>query len=629
MCGIAGIVSSAVVGDARERVRCMTEAQVHRGPDDGGVADLSPSDESLRVVFGSRRLAILDLSAAGHQPMCNEDGSVWVVFNGEIYNFAELRSELLELGHRFRSRSDTEVLLHGYESWGLEQLLKKLNGMFAFAIWDTRNRRVAIGRDRLGEKPLYYFWDQKTLIFASELKAVIASGLIKPELSPAATVAYLTLGSVPAPLSMIKGVNALPPGHMIILEAGKLRVEQYWRLNPAEEGIGAEEAVEEVSILLRDSVKLRLVSDVPVGVFLSGGLDSSSIVALARELTTGVLRTYSMVFREQEFSEGPWAEQVARKFGTEHVAGEITSVDVREQLPAIVSAMDQPSVDGVNTYYVSRFTRGNGTVVALSGVGGDEVFGGYATFRTVPRLMRLKPLFSTLTGLSSWAAWAAQRLPRGWSMDRLAEFIGSSQSIDAAYLAVRGMFSARAVAAVLDPDFAAEGYEEFNPLLYLSSCAAPAQSIQNRVGALELRTYMHNQLLRDTDVMSMAHSLEVRSPMLDHRLVEFVAKVPAAVKFNGRPKSLMIEALGDKLPAEVVTRPKRGFHFPFEVWLKDGLRGCANDILFDNGTHGVVNSAGVQNLWQRFLDGRVHWSRPWSLIVLMLWIRTLEFGSQV
>jgi asparagine synthase (glutamine-hydrolysing) len=623
MCGIAGIVSSVVIRDGQECVQRMTAAQFHRGPDDGDVADLSPPDESLRVVFGSRRLAILDLSPAGHQPMSNEDGSVWIVFNGEIYNFAQLRTELLQLGHRFRSHSDTEVLIHGYESWGLEELLRRLNGMFAFAIWDARNRRMAIARDRLGEKPLYYFWDQKTLIFASELKAVIASGLTKPELSPAATVAYLTLGSVPAPLSMIKGVNALPPGHMITFEAGKLRVECYWWLDLEEERIGAGEAIEEVLSLLRESIKLRLVSDVPVGVFLSGGLDSSSIVALARELTAGPLRTYSMIFREQEFSEAPWAEQVARKFGTEHIAGETTSADVREQLPAIVSAMDQPSVDGVNTYYVSKLTRGNGTVVALSGVGGDEVFGGYPTFRTVPKLMRLKPLFSTLTGLSSWAASAAQRFPRGRSMDRLAEFINSSLSVDAAYLAVRGMFSAGAVATVLDPDFAASGYQEFNPVSYLSSCAMAAESIQNRVGALELRTYMHNQLLRDTDVMSMAHSLEVRSPMLDHRLVEFAAKVPPSVKFNGRPKSLMIQALGGKLPAEIVTRPKRGFHFPLEVWLKDGLRERASEIISGDQMQGVLNSAGVGNMWQRFLSGRVHWSRPWSLIVLMVWLRTL------
>jgi asparagine synthase (glutamine-hydrolysing) len=446
------------------------------------------------------------------------------------------------------------------------------------------------------------------LILASELKAVIASGLTKHELSPAATVADLTLGSVPAPLSMIEGIHALPPGHALTFENAKLRVEAYWRLDLDKERIGAGDAVEEVSRLLQDSIRLRLASDVPVGVFLSGGLDSSSIVALARELTTGLLRTYSMVFREQEFSEGPWAEQVARIFGTEHVAGEITGADLRDQFSEIFSAMDQPSVDGVNTYYVSKLTRRNGTVVALSGVGGDEVFGGYPTFRTVPKLMRLKPLFSSLKSVGGLTAWAAHRFPRWRSMDRLAEFVGSSLSIEAAYLAVRGMFSAKAIAAVLDPGFAARGYEEFNPLLYMSSCATPAQSIQSRVGALELRAYMHNQLLRDTDVMSMAHSLEVRSPMLDHRLVEFVAKVPASVKFNGRPKSLMIHALEGKLPAEIVTRAKLGFHFPFVVWLKDSLRECAGAILPDKGAHGVVNSAGVQNVWQRFLSGRVHWS---------------------
>jgi asparagine synthase (glutamine-hydrolysing) len=627
MCGIAGIVTTAPIANLCERVKRMTDAQVHRGPDDQGVLNLTRPHEAPRVVLGSRRLAILDLSAAGHQPLANEDRSVWVVFNGEIYNFRELRTQLIRLGHHFHSQTDTEVLVHGYESWGLEELLSKLNGMFAFALWDTKERRLVVSRDRLGEKPLYYFWDGKTFAFASELRALMASGLIERSLNPAATIAYLLMGSVPAPLSMISRVQMLLPGHSVVLERGTLQLERYWRLDFIEDlRIGKGEAAEEVSHLLEDAIKVRLVSDVPVGVFLSGGVDSSSIVAVARKLIRGPLRTYSMVFREEQFNEGPWAEHVARTFRTEHIAGEATAKEIRDHLPELVSAIDQPSVDGINTYYVSELARSNGTVVALSGVGGDELFGGYSTFCTVPQLMKLSRFLSPLNTFRSQASWIAQRLPNGSSLEKLLEFGGSQRSLEAAYMARRGVFTGGGTAAILNRDFASSGFAEFDPMIYLSSCRAHSQSLENRVAGLELRTYMHNQLLRDADVMSMAHSLEVRAPLLDYRLVEFVASVPASVKFNGRPKDLLIRALGDRLPAEIVARPKRGFHFPFEIWLKDDFRESAEEILSASALADIFDRQAVKTLWQRFLAKRAHWSRIWSLIILQTWIQ--QFGAQ-
>jgi asparagine synthase (glutamine-hydrolysing) len=625
MCGIAGIVTYTAIEHLRERVQRMTDAQLHRGPDDAGVLCLTHPHENVSVMLGSRRLAILDLSAAGHQPLANEDRSVWVVFNGEIYNFRELRNELISLGHRFHSHTDTEILVHGYESWGIEGLLSRLNGMFAFALWDNNHKRLLVSRDRLGEKPVYYFWTGKTFAFASELRALMASGLIERHLNPAATMAYLRMGSVPAPLTMMKNVYALLPGHSIVLEKETLELTRYWRLDFIEDSaIGHDEAAEEVSRLLEDAIRIRLISDVPVGVFLSGGLDSSSVVSFARKILHGPLRTYSMVFREDGFDEGPWAQQVARTFHTEHIAGEATAKDIREHLPELVAAIDQPSVDGINTYYVSQLARSNGTTVALSGIGGDELFGGYPTFRTVPRLMKLSRILSPLGRFRSQAAFVARGLPHSSSLDKLLESSLDPRSFEAAYMAMRGLFSTAEAAAILHHDFAAMACPAFDLLSYLSACRVHTQSPGNGVSALELRTYMHNQLLRDADVMSMAHSLEVRAPLLDHRLVEFLARVPASVKFDGRPKSLLIRALLGKLPLGILQRPKRGFHFPFEIWLTLDLRSSIEEVLSGSSLVGIFDSKGVNSLWQRFLARRVHWSRIWSLVVLQMWLQ--QFG---
>jgi asparagine synthase (glutamine-hydrolysing) len=629
MCGIAGVVTIGRLTDLRTAVQRMCDAQAHRGPDDSGVTAFRAEGLSVQAAIGSRRLSILDLSAAGHQPMENEDGSLAVVFNGEIYNFAQLRDQLSRYGHAFRSRSDTEVLLRGYEQWGIAGLLPRLNGMFAFAIWDVRKQRLVIARDRLGEKPLYYAWDGKSFVFASELTALLASGLVERRLNPAAALAYLMMGSVPAPLTMIDGVAALPPGHVLVLEDTHLSVEPYWRLEFTENPrIGAAEAAEEVLRLLRDAVSSRLVSDVPVGIFLSGGIDSSAMVALAREATNGTLRTYSLTFREAEYSEAPFAEIVARKFGSEHVAEEMTAGELRDELPKIIRAMDQPTVDGVNTYFVSKLTRRCGTVVALSGIGGDELFGGYSTFRSIPRLCWLAKWLGPLVTAGGKAASSAPQWLRWRSFDKLVDFSKSPRSLAAAYLAARAVFPPGTAVELLDPDFAAASGERLDPLGYLSSCMpSGTPCAENQVSGLELRVYLQNQLLRDTDVMSMVHSLEVRAPLLDHRLVEFVASVPASIKFARRPKDLMLRALGNRLPDEVVARPKRGFLFPFDQWLRSSLRAEMEELLTSEDRGGYFCPKAALTLWQNFLDGRVHWSHVWALATLRLWIERALCGG--
>jgi len=634
MCGIAGIVklNGPAAPEIIAAVRRMMEAQIHRGPDDSGIvafgapssSPVTPDPSGPSAVLGHRRLAIIDLSDAGHQPMANEDGSVWVTYNGEIYNFQELRTELIDRGHRFRSRTDTEVLVHGYEEWDLEGLLARLRGMFAFGLWDQRRRRLFLARDRLGEKPLYYAWQSGTLLFASELKALLASGLIERRLNPAAVVAYLTLGSVPAPLTMIEGVQALPPGCFLTLQDGRLDLERYWRLAFEEDPDLTEgEALEEVRALLKEAVRLRLVADVPVGAFLSGGVDSSAIVALMREVTGGTIRTFSMVFEEQEFSEGRFARRVAREFETEHTEYVVTAEEVLRELPRIIEAMDQPTIDGVNTYFVSKVTRQSGTIVALSGVGGDELFGGYPSFRLIPRLYRLARLTPTVPG----GRWVLERalglLGQYGRAHKLRTVFQHAPSPEAAYLAVRGLFLDEALLTLVSPEFLAHASQQWTPLGYLQDLTRDynGASLSNTASLLELRTYMHNQLLRDTDVMSMAHSLEVRLPFLDHRLVEFLEKVPASYKFRGALKRLLLQALDGRLPKEVTDRPKWTFTFPFERWLRSdpAWRSTLEEAL-GRPLDGVLDTLGVNLLWNRFLQGRVHWSRVWAIAVLCLWL---------
>lgn len=617
MCGIAGIVKidGRIGPEDVVAVQRMTDAQVHRGPDDSGLY------HDQCAVLGTRRLCIIDLSEAGRQPMSNEDGTVWVTYNGEVYNFPGLRQELSGKGHIFRSRTDTEVLVHGYEEWGIEKLLSRLRGMYAFGIWDTKTQRLFLARDRLGKKPLYYSWDGKQLCFASEIKALLASGMIERRLSPAGTVAYLTFGSVPAPLTMIEGVEVLPPASYLALQDTGVRVKSYWHLAfSGDSRLTEEEAVERLRALLREAVRVRLVADVPVGAFLSGGIDSSAIVALMRETTGGTIRTFSMVFREKEFSEGSFARSVARKFETEHTEHEVTATEVLAELPRIIRAMDQPTIDGVNTYFVSKATRKSGTIVALSGIGGDELFGGYPSFRLVPRLFQVSRIAQAVPG----CRWAFQKaldfFPPNGKVAKLKALFSHPASLEMAYLAVRGLFLDRELSALVQPDVLEQACRQFTPVSYLKDVMDDHLhlGLANVASLLELRTYMHNQLLRDTDVMSMAHSLEVRTPFLDHPLVEFLATVPARHKFSPRPKRLLLEALNGKLPSEATDRPKGTFTFPFERWLNGEWTGAIEESLQLQNDAGL-NQGEIQALRQRFLSGKAHWSRLWAVMVLQLW----------
>ena len=609
MCGIAGLIR--VEGRSVEDilvVERMTSAQIHRGPDADGLY------QDGRVVLGHRRLSIIDLSPLARQPMANEDDTVWVTYNGEIYNYPELRKELVSRGHHFRSQSDTEVILHGYEEWGIEGLLAKLRGMFAFGLYDSR-RGLILARDRMGIKPLYYFVQEKTglLIFASEVKALLRSGLAPREYDLDAVAGFLLAGSVPAPLTTIQGVRCLAAGHYLLWQEGRITTRKYWDLTygPAERT----ENTADLGELLQDAVSRHLVSDVPVGLFLSGGVDSAALVAIAsrspktREFP---LETLTVAFDEQEFSEARQAREIAARFHTRHHEIRVTSDDFMRELPAILAAMDQPTNDGVNTYFVSQAARHAGLTVVLSGLGGDEVFWGYRHYRWLAgraRWLVRCPAAARRALTVGATTWGQIRGRENWM--RMA-FLDKRASNPALYLLMRGFFPPQQVMRLLGI-----GQSQLNAAVEQHFEMSGANG-RNGVGAdafnyLEFKRYLHDQLLRDTDTFSMAHSIEVRVPYLDHTIVEHAAHIQPASKIgNGINKPLLVGAVDDPLLLKAGAGKKRGFSFPMDRW----MRGHANELQEMAVGTTLLDGGAVRALWRQFDSGRLHWSRAWALSVL-------------
>jgi len=624
MCGICGIyldrpADATVLAQATAG---MNSAVAHRGPDDQG-AWLDPAG---RAALGNRRLAIIDLSAAGHQPMVDPSGQVVLTYNGEIYNFPELRQELEASGYPFRGHSDTEVILGLYLRDGPE-MVRRLRGMFAFGLWDGRARTLMLARDRLGIKPLYYGRGSTGWVFAQEIRALRVSGLIPAALNSVALAAYLRLGSVPGPLSVLEGVMEVPPASTVTLNPGgdATAPRRYWEIPEprSSAGRGAPPS-DELRDRLRDAVARHLISDVPLGVFLSGGVDSSAIVAMMREAGHSRIRTFSITFAEPEFDEGAEAGRAAGWFGTEHTAWRVSGEDVAHDLDDIVAAMDQPTIDGINTYYVSRATRRSGTVVALSGLGGDELFCGYPSFRQTPRLKAWRQILGRF-GPARYAAESVLAVAPFSGSARLRESLREQPTLASAYAVVRGLLTREELGHLLRPGPIRDAVREFNAAAALAALAPslPEDPIA-ATGVLELRGYMHNQLLRDTDTMSMAHSLEVRVPFLDHPLVEFAAGLPGSVRANGHPpKRLLLEALKDRLPPGT-GGAKRGFTFPLGRWLEGPLRSRVDETLCDVE---IFEPAAVSRLWAGVRAGRIHWSRIWAVVVLALWLKQFSHAS--
>lgn len=631
MCGIAGLftVERPVDADLVSAVLRMADHQVHRGPSDWGI--LLPDEavrnsavrslledrgwEHVRTYTGSRRapaaviinrrLSILDLSPAGRMPMGTADGRVWVTYNGEIYNFAEIRDELTARGHVFRSHGDTETLLHGYAEWGPE-VVQHLRGMFAFAVLDVRrpdDPKLVLARDRFGIKPLY--WGRRNCLFqfASEVRALMAGGLMPNEPEPRGFHGFLVYGSVPTPWTTVRDVQSLPAAHALEIDEVSYsypKPRRYWAVPPAgSRNVSYDAAVSEVRRVLEESVRLHLVSDVPLGVFLSGGMDSTALVALASSHLDHPLTTLSVTFDESQFSEGEQAAATARRHGTKHVDVRIQGRDFLNDLPRILAAMDQPSVDGVNTYFVTKAAREAGLIVALSGLGGDEVFWGYPGFRSGPRLARL----ASLPGAARFAALIARGAgalgrPRLEKLEFLRE-----HPLFGPYLAIRGLFppsrAARLLGAGRLPLWVSEDRDTG------LDATAYAQ--------LELAEYLEHRLLRDTDVFGMSQTLEVRVPFLDHRLVELVAALPITYLCTGQgSKPLLAAALSDVYADGITTRPKMGFAFPFGSWMRQGWDELARQTAHPE-PHAERETKRVTSDFRR---GKAHWSRAWSLAVL-------------
>jgi asparagine synthase (glutamine-hydrolysing) len=633
MCGIFGIVAqnSRIPAGVLER---GTESLAHRGPDDSGTVALHDSAAgAAEIGLGNRRLAILDLSPRAHQPMHDAETGNWIVYNGEIYNFREIRCQLEQAGTSFLSHSDTEVVLKAYARWG-EQCLTKFRGMFAFAIWDARRHRLFLARDPMGIKPLYYVQSGSYFLFASEVRTLLGTGLVPRRIDHAGLINYLTFGSACDPLTLTKGVRALPAGHTLIWEGGNLRQSPYWDLvdeaahtrhgwASVSAGNG-KRAAQELQPILEEAVHLQLVSDVPVGVFLSGGIDSSALVSI---LSRGDVTpsTFSIVFREAEFSEARHSRAIAAKFQTDHHEISISQADVLAAIPEALRAMDLPTMDGINTYFVSRETRRAGVKVALSGLGGDEIFAGYSSFRSVPRLERFARLWNHVPGAfrGALASAAAAFAPKNDQNRKLASFARSPERIMHPYFLIRMLFTP-AQRDRLFPTADAQAADAATVSQHLLLQRALPLDPINRVSYLESRCYMLNTLLRDTDFMSMSQGLEVRVPLIDHHLARTVLALPGTWKLGRTPKKLLVGALAGSLPEEIVHRPKRGFTLPFERWMRQELRPEIEPVLdakrISGGPlGGLLDGNQTQQVWKDFLRGTVSWSRPWSLYVLQRW----------
>lgn len=619
MCGIAGRFNhnpSHVVDTAA--LAAMTDAVTHRGPDAAGYF------HAPGIGLGHRRLSIIDL-ATGDQPLANEDGQVQVVFNGEIYNFAEIRAELIGRGHRFRTNSDTEVIVHGYEEWG-ERCVDRFRGMFAFALYDARAHRLFIARDRLGVKPLYYAEVPGGIVFGSEIKALLQDADVSRDWRPEAIDAYLTLLFVPAPHTIYSGIHKLPPAHTLVAESGRVRISKYWDLeftgtgDPRRE----DEYLEELDALLREAVSLRLISDVPLGAFLSGGIDSSIVVAYMKETSATTPVTISVGFENDAYNESHHAETVARHLACEFHAL-VASPHIESLLPKLAWHFDEPFADSsaVPTYYVSQAARQLVTV-ALSGDGGDELWAGYAHHRVEHMEQRARGALGPARHVASWLGRA---LPLSVKGARSLRHLGARPEDAYALKHVNGTFEPHAKDRLYASDFN-RAIAGTDPLAALRDAyrACASRDPMDRALYADARVYMIDDVLTKVDRMSMAVSLEAREPLLDHKLLEFAARVPMALKLrNGRSKHLLRRILERRVPRSIVERGKSGFAAPIGDWLRGPLAAMTSELLLDGRLRdrGLFNDIEVRRLWEDHRTRRGdHPHRLWQLVMLELWFRT-------
>jgi asparagine synthase (glutamine-hydrolysing) len=623
MCGIAGIATAGSAEPLRPAAENMAVAMRHRGPDSQGVQSLGS------CLLVNARLAIMDLSDRGRMPMPSADGQFWITYNGETYNARELRGELECRGHQFVTTTDTEVVLHLYQEYG-EACVNKLRGMFAFAIWDERQHKLFLGRDRLGIKPLYLYRSSEQLLFSSELKALLASGLVPRRIDPAGLRVYLQLGHIPPPWSGVRDVTPLLPGHIGVWQEGRWRTEEYWSLEPHSTSIPSGNGLAaNLSEVLLDAMRNHLVSDVPVLIFLSGGTDSACLAAVARAAGAENLCAMSVGFGEAEFDETSLTRRTAQALGIPLEIVKLEAPRVEEGIDHAIWALDQPTVDGLNSYWISKLGAEAGFKVALTGQGGDELFGGYKSlewferFHAIARLARTFPTmpFDRLLDRSSF--------PFRWR--KLSYLIGANDPFVAAQLAVKVLFLDRDVSELVSPSLCAHGHngEARDHLTYWSKQSGQ-EDLRERLAFMDIHTHLEPRLLRDLDATSMAHSIEVRPVLLDHRIVEFLLPVPASVRIQ--QKRLLLDASNRFLPpallADLETRRKRTFTFPFKKWLSHDFRGVLKETFAPDRIRraGILDPEHVNRVWNHYeqSESAVGWSRIWSLFVLARWCELMQ-----
>ena len=621
MCGINGIYNLKGLSNPMDSITLMNEKSAHRGPD---ATDTYLDSE---IALGHNRLSIIDLSSNANQPLFNNKGDLVLVFNGEIYNYLKLK-ELLKNDYEFKTSSDSEVLLAAYQKWG-RQCVHRLEGMFAFAIWDKTNETLFVARDRLGIKPLYYFDNNTNLAFSSEIRSLMSLPFIEKKIDKEAIVDYLRYGTVHAPRTIIKHIKMLPAGHYIWLSDDEYKVEKYWDvnlfINRKAENQSYEEVKAEVKERLKNAVKNRMQADVPYGAFLSGGIDSSAVVALMSEVSEKPVKTFNISFAEEEFSEAKYARIIADKYQTEHTEINLTPQDFLKDLPTAMQAMDHPSMDGLNSYIVSKVTKEHGVTMALSGLGGDELFAGYDIFHRAVNLLDKKWMYSFPLVFRKAVGKGLQWFKPSVKSDKITETITQKYlELPFYYPISRQIMNDKLIKGLLNKSELPEN-GVFHIGINNIDVGSPGfkAPFLSKVSFLEMNTYMQNVLLRDVDQMSMASALEVRVPFLDHQFVEYVYGIPDDYKFPYTPKQLLVDSMGDLLPKDISYRKKMGFVFPWKDWLKKDLKDFCIENLEWLKKQSYFNAEAIDENWKLFIKGdyRVTWPRIWHMVVLSYWLR--------
>ena len=629
MCGISGIALKD--GEvSRERLRAMTDVLQHRGPDDSGIFI------HKNIGLGHRRLSIIDLKG-GHQPMSNEDESIWVVYNGEIYNHDEIRKELVENGHNYNTRSDTETIIHLYEDKGIDGV-NDFRGMFAYALWDSRKRQVILVRDRLGVKPLYYYYNEGNLIWGSEIKAILESGYLKPSLRLESLPDYLANRYTSGEETLFKGIKRLLPGHILVWQDGNIKIHRYWDIqyNKTPELIREEDITHEFLSLFEYSVKLRLMSDVPLGVFLSGGIDSSAIVAVMSKMVDQPIKTFSVAFQEREANELNYSRIVSRMYGTDHHEVIVTPEAYFKKLPKLIWHEDEPIAfpSSIPLYFVSELAR-NHVKVVLTGEGSDELLAGYAKYKKTLMNLRLGRLYNNIfpdiVRLKMRGAIDSMPIHSTVRQKLIRTFLYLDPAMESTYFDNFSVFSRKEIKNLLSPEVRG-ALNNINPykinMGYFNS--SNAGNLLDRILYTDIKTYLH-ELLMKQDQMSMAASIESRVPFLDHKLVEFAANLPPRLKLrNWTTKYILKKSLEGILPKEILYRKKMGFPVPIKAWFKNGIFPHLQEYILGERAmaRGYFKREYIGNLLNSHINGTQDNSeRLWSLLNFEIWNRIFIDGD--